>query len=58
MTYTQRQWDRVVGWGKVPSEYKYEKLKEPYIATWHGSIYNVKLNVTFNMKVKYNGVQS
>lgn len=19
--YTQRQWDRVVGWGKVPKEY-------------------------------------
>ena len=21
--YTQRQWDRVVGWGSVPEEYKY-----------------------------------
>ena len=21
--YTQRQWDRVVGWGKVPAEYSY-----------------------------------
>ena len=20
--YTQREWDRVVGWGKVPPEYK------------------------------------
>ena len=20
--YTQREWDRVVGWGKVPEEYK------------------------------------
>ena len=22
MKYTQRQWDRTVGWGKVPEEYK------------------------------------
>ena len=21
-TYTQREWDRVVGWGEVPEEYK------------------------------------
>ena len=21
--YTQRQWNRVVGWGKVPAEYSY-----------------------------------
>jgi hypothetical protein len=21
--YTQRQWDRIVGWGKVPAEYSY-----------------------------------
>lgn len=24
MTYTQRDWDRTVGWGKVPKEYKKE----------------------------------
>jgi len=23
MKYTQRQWDREVGWGLVPHEYKY-----------------------------------
>ena len=23
--YTQREWDRVVGWGKVPPEYKHEE---------------------------------
>ena len=23
--YTQRQWDRVVGWGKVPKEYNNEE---------------------------------
>ena len=24
--YTQREWDRVVGWGKVPPEYKHEEI--------------------------------
>lgn len=24
MTYTQRDWDRTVGWGKVPKEYERE----------------------------------
>ena len=23
--YTQREWERVVGWGKVPPEYKHEE---------------------------------
>ena len=23
--YTQREWDRTVGWGEVPKEYKHEK---------------------------------
>ena len=25
--YTQREWERVVGWGKVPPEYKHEETK-------------------------------
>ena len=25
--YTQRQWDRTVGWGTVPDEYKKEPIK-------------------------------
>ena len=25
-TYTQREWDRTVGWGKVPEEYKTEEI--------------------------------
>ena len=32
--YTQRQWDRTVGWGKVPDEYSLleylKKAKETY----------------------------
>ena len=31
MKYTQRQWDREIGWGKVPEEYKLkEKPMHPY----------------------------
>jgi len=26
--YTQRQWDRVVGFGKIPDEYSIEYLKK------------------------------
>ncbi len=26
--YTQREWDRVVGWGKVPKEYAKPESKE------------------------------
>ena len=25
--YTQRDWDRVVGWGTVPKEYQYPHLR-------------------------------
>ena len=28
MWYTQREWDRVVGWGKVPEEYSKPESKE------------------------------
>lgn len=26
--YTQREWDRTVGWGSVPDEYKHESERE------------------------------
>ena len=28
MKYTQREWDRVVGWGTVPPEYAYEEQSD------------------------------
>mgnify|MGYP001189301306 FL=1 len=28
--YTQRAWDRIVGWGTVPKEYKAENKLEEY----------------------------
>ena len=31
MKYTQRQWDRTVGWGKVPKEYEMnDTIKDEY----------------------------
>tara|TARA_B100001769_G_C21589997_1_gene333019 strand:- start:204 stop:458 length:255 start_codon:yes stop_codon:yes gene_type:complete len=66
MKYTQRQWDREVGWGKVPKEYSMEN--------WNKQFQNEKLpnkideyktkinydvwadvsNVKYNMEVNYN----
>ena len=28
MKYTQREWDRTVGWGTVPPEYAYEEQSD------------------------------
>lgn len=30
--YTQREWDREVGWGQVPDEYAYDSEEEKQIA--------------------------
>ena len=40
MKYTQQQWDREVGWGKVPEEYKEDKPMHPY---WKKQFENEKL---------------
>lgn len=39
MTYTQRQWDRTVGWGPVPDKYKCEERQ-------------MKPNTQFELSVK------
>ena len=69
MKYTQRQWDREVGWGKVPKEYSMEnwnkqfqneklptKLDE-YKAKINYDVWADVSNVKYNMEVNYN-VQS
>ena len=66
MKYTQRQWDREVGWGKVPKEYSMEnwdkqfdneklptKLDE-YKAKINYDVWADVSNVKYNMKVDYN----
>ena len=65
MKYTQRQWDREVGWGKVPKEYSMEnwnkqfqneklptKLDE-YKAKINYDVWADVTNVKYNMKVNY-----
>ena len=64
MKYTQRQWDREVGWGKVPPEYALvgEEMSNPIYDSiwnpWQKSYKNITLNVTYNMKVKNYDIQS
>ena len=66
MKYTQRQWDREVGWGKVPKEYSMEnwnkqfqneklptKLDE-YRAKINYDVWADVTNVKYNMEVNYN----
>ena len=57
MKYTQRQWDREVGWGKVPKEYAYETKLEEYKRKINYDVWADVSNVKYNMKVNYN-VQS
>ena len=66
MKYPHRQWDREVGWGKVPKEYSMEnwnkqfqneklptKLDE-YKAKINYDVWADVTNVKYNMKVNYN----
>ena len=66
MKYTQRKWDREVGWGKVPKEYSMEnwnkqfqneklptKLDE-YKAKINYDVWADVTNVKYNMEVNYN----
>ena len=57
MKYTQRQWDREVGWGKVPKEYAHETKLEEYTGKINYDVWADVSNVKYNMKVNYN-VQS
>ena len=66
MKYTQRQWDREVGWGKVPKEYSMdnwnkqfdnEKLPtklDEYKTKINYDVWADVSNVKYNMKVNYN----
>ena len=66
MKYTQRQWDREVGWGKVPKEYsmdnwnkQFENEKLPtkldeYKTKINYDVWADVSNVKYNMKVNYN----
>jgi|TARA_B110000263_G_C15154066_1_gene439266 hypothetical protein len=56
MRYTQKQWDKEIGWGLVPPEYAYErnKMSNPLYDSiwnpWHSAYKNINVTVTYNMK--------
>ena len=41
MKYTQREWDRVVGWGAVPPEYAQETPRELQVVVRDGEDYDL-----------------
>tara|TARA_A100001011_G_C13543836_1_gene529593 strand:+ start:272 stop:502 length:231 start_codon:yes stop_codon:yes gene_type:complete len=41
MKYTQREWDRVVGWGAVPPEYAQETPRELQVIVRGGEDYDL-----------------
>jgi len=45
MKYTQRQWDREIGWGKVPKEYAYETKLEEYKRKINYDVWEDVINV-------------
>ncbi len=53
MKYTQRQWDREVGWGKVPKEYAHETKLEEYTRKINYDVWTDVSNVKYNMEVNY-----
>ena len=53
MKYTQRQWDREVGWGKVPKEYAHETKLEEYTRKINYDVWADVSNVKYNMEVNY-----
>jgi len=58
--YTQRQWDREVGWGLVPPEYALEPKtlhNQLYDSIWNpcNEFYKkICVKVNFNMKIEKN----
>tara|TARA_B100000029_G_scaffold363117_1_gene356160 strand:- start:1333 stop:1551 length:219 start_codon:yes stop_codon:yes gene_type:complete len=57
MKYTQRQWDRVVGWGKVPEGYSSGTPLKEYKSKINYDVWADVSNIKYNVKVNYN-VQS
>ena len=41
MKYTQREWDRVVGWGAVPPEYAQDTPRELQVVVRDGEDYDL-----------------
>ena len=53
MKYTQTQWDREIGWGKVPEEYKYKTKLEEYKSKINYDVWEDVTSVPYNITVNY-----
>ena len=53
MIYTQRQWDREVGWGKVPKEYREEEKPIQYKSKINYDVWEDVTSVPYNITVNY-----
>ena len=54
MKYTQNQWDREVGWGKVPKEYAHETKLEEYKRKINYDVWADGTKLKYIMEVYYN----
>lgn len=53
MRYTQTQWDREIGWGEVPEEYKYKTKLEEYKDKINYDVWDDVTSVPYNLTVNY-----
>ena len=53
MRYTQTQWDREIGWGEVPEEYKYKTKLEEYKSKINYDVWEDVTSVPYNITVNY-----
>ena len=53
MRYTQTQWNREIGWGEVPEEYKYKTKLEEYKDKINYDVWNDVTSVPYNLTVNY-----
>ena len=49
--YTQRDWDRIVGYGKVPVEYMYDEVIEPLESNGDSGLVG-RLNDEFRKRIQ------
>ena len=55
MKYTQSQWDREIGWGKVPKEYKVKVKKETKLEEYKRKInYDIWEDVAHVQGITFN----
>ena len=58
MKYTQSQWDREIGWGKMPEKYKYKNKLEEYKDKINYDVWEDVSHAPYNMKEDNDELQS